>query len=442
MGTKTEPGIRPVTLVLLLAIGCTAAAGRTIYVDDDDGPANFNNIQAAIDDSNNSDTIVVEEGTYFENINFRGKNIVLTSTDPNNPDIVAATIIDGMGNGSVVTFENGEDPNCVLSGFTITNGYAHGPWPNNRGGGICCRSNPTIANCIISDNSGEYGGGMYGGSIGVTIIDNCTFSRNVASHGGGGILLEGDYPTLTKCTFIENSANLGGGLYGSGNPLLTLTNCIFSNNSATHSGGGIYQNVGYPLLANCVFYKNSASNGGGMYAFDCSPVLTNCIVFENSPNQLHALDGGLLVKYSDVQGGWPGEGNIDVDPNITRLGYWDNNGTPDDPEDDFLVEGDYHLKSQAGRYDPNTKTWVKDDITSPCIDAGDPLSPIMYEPFPNGGRINMGAYGGTAEASKSYFGEPPCQTIVAGDINGDCEVNFKDFAIMGLHWLDVPEPDY
>jgi hypothetical protein len=46
------------------------------------------------------------------------------------------------------------------------------------------------------------------------------------------------------------------------------------------------------------------------------------------------------------------------------------------------------------------------------------------------------------QASKSYFGEPPCQTIVAGDINGDCEVNFKDFAIMGSHWLDVPEPDY
>jgi len=62
------------------------------------------------------------------------------------------------------------------------------------------------------------------------------------------------------------------------------------------------------------------------------------------------------------------------------------------------------------------------------------MSPIGLEPFPNGGRINMGAYGGTAEASKSYFGAPVCETIVAGDINGDCRVDFADFGIMVSHW--------
>ena len=422
-------------LILLLTVG--PAHADTLYVRPS---ADYTNeikagrlkgsIQDAIDAASDGDIIVVQEGTYFENINFRGKNIVLTSTDPNNPDIVAATIIDGQQRGSVVTFVTGEEPNCVLNGFMITNGNAE--W----GGGICCRSNPTIANCIISDNRGEYGGGMYGGSVGGTIITNCTFSRNVASISGGGILLEGDYPTLTKCTFVENSARYGGGLHGSGNPLLTLTNCIFSNNSAVWYGGGIYQNVGYPVLTNCVFYKNSAGHGGGgMYAFDCSTVLTNSIVFGNSPDQLHSLDGDLLVKYSDVQGGWPGECNIDVDPNFTKLSYWDNNGTPDDPEDDFLVDGDYHLKSQAGRWDTNEGRWTIDEVTSPCIDAGDPMSQIMHEPFPNGGIINMGAYGGTVEASKSYFGKPPCQVIVAGDVNGDCAVNFLDFRIMALHWL-------
>ncbi len=79
---------------------------------------------------------------------------------------------------------------------------------------------------------------------------------------------------------------------------------------------------------------------------------------------------------------------------------------------------------------------MRDDVTSRCIDAGDPLGPIGIEPFPNGGIVNMGAYGGTAEASKSYFGKPPCETIVAGDINGDCAVDFKDFGIMALHWLE------
>ncbi|MHC4740911.1 MAG: hypothetical protein ACYS8Z_03305 [Planctomycetota bacterium] len=77
-----------------------------------------------------------------------------------------------------------------------------------------------------------------------------------------------------------------------------------------------------------------------------------------------------------------------------------------------------------------------DEMTSPCIDAGDPMSPIGYEPFPNGGIINMGAYGGTAEAGKSYFAKPLCEIIVAGDINGDCRVDFLDFQLMGMHWLE------
>jgi len=103
---------------------------------------------------------------------------------------------------------------------------------------------------------------------------------------------------------------------------------------------------------------------------------------------------------------------------------------------DLWVDGDYHLKSQAGRWDPKTQSWVKDNVTSPCIDAGDPMSPIGLEPFPNGGRINIGAYGGTAEASKSYFGEPVCETIVVGDLNGDCNVDFADLEIIALHWLE------
>ena len=130
-----------------------------------------------------------------------------------------------------------------------------------------------------------------------------------------------------------------------------------------------------------------------------------------------------------------GPGNIDADPCFAIPPSSDPNGTPDDPNDDFFVEGDYHLKSQAGRWDPASESWTKDEVTSPCIDAGDPMSPIGHEQFPNGGRINMGAYGGTAEASKSYFGGPVCETVVAGDINGDCRVDWQDLAILSRHWL-------
>jgi hypothetical protein len=103
-------------------------------------------------------------------------------------------------------------------------------------------------------------------------------------------------------------------------------------------------------------------------------------------------------------------------------------------------DGDYHLKSQAGWWDADEEQWTTDETTSPCIDAGDPTRPIGLEPFPNGGIINMGAYGGTAEASKSYFGKPPCETIIAGDVNGDCAVDMRDFWFISLHWMQDSSP--
>jgi len=79
----------------------------------------------------------------------------------------------------------------------------------------------------------------------------------------------------------------------------------------------------------------------------------------------------------------------------------DSNGITSDP---LFVDptSDFHLKSQTGRW--NGTAWVLDSVTSPAIDAGDPTSDYSLEPVPNGGRINMGAYGNTEYASKSYTG--------------------------------------
>ncbi len=125
------------------------------------------------------------------------------------------------------------------------------------------------------------------------------------------------------------------------------------------------------------------------------------------------------VTYSNIQGDWPEQGNIDTDPCFANP-----------------AAGDYHLKSQAGRWDSNIGSWVQDDVTSLCVDAGSISNHIGLEPFPNGGVINMGAYGGTVQASKSYFGGTVCETIVTGDINGDCKVDFLDLSLMAQHWFE------
>jgi len=148
-------------------------------------------------------------------------------------------------------------------------------------------------------------------------------------------------------------------------------------------------------------------------------LLLNSIVYANTPTDLSGIQHSQVFYSNISQEGFAGiNGNISVDPLFA------------DPNNN-----NYHLKSQAGRWDAKEGRWTIDEVTSPCIDAGDPMTAIGREPFPNGGRINMGAYSGTAEASKSYFGKPPCEIIVAGDINGDCAVNFLDFRLVALHWL-------
>ena len=126
---------------LVLAIPCQA---QIINVDDD-GPADFKIIQAAIDQCIDGDTVLLYPGTYYENLSVKGKSITLTSIDPADPNVATATIIDGNSLGTVVSIidVNVADVNMVLAGLTITNGLAA------VGGGIYCEdSNLTLFHCV------------------------------------------------------------------------------------------------------------------------------------------------------------------------------------------------------------------------------------------------------------------------------------------------------
>jgi hypothetical protein len=330
---------------------------------------------------------------------------------------------------------------CTISGNAAWSGGGIGQCPN------------LVKGCVISGNYAEDRGAGVSLWEGDGRFEDCVFSDNRAEWAGGGMFMADAEPVVVNCTFRGNSAGVGGGVCATifDNPSApVMTGCVFANNTA-NTGGGLYSGVSYPQVSNCLFAENSAEQGGAVACFDDSYArLVNCTFADNSAGKGRALacdspeypdasvveivnsilwDGGdeifngddsrIEVSYSDVAGGWESGGNIEAEPCFADVS-----------------NGNYHLKSRAGRWDPGSGAWVQDEATSPCIDSGNPASPIGGEPFPNGGIVNMGSYGGTAEASKSYFGEPVCQTIVAGDVNGDCTVNFADFAIMALHWLE------
>jgi parallel beta-helix repeat protein len=437
---KGSRSVAVLVLVLLLAVGAGGAAfANTIYV-----PSQYATIQGAINVATNGDVVVVAAGTYKENITISGKAITVRSTAPTNPAVVAATIINGEKKGNTVEFDN-ETAKAVLSGFTITGG--------NGGGVHCWYFSPTLTYNIIRGNSGR--GGVYCDGSSPTLTNNIISGNSATgSNDGGGVSCS--TATLTNNTITGNSASSGGGVYCS-NGTLTLTNNIISGNRATEygggvccpwyspskltnntitgnsatSGGGVYCSTTSPSkLTNNIISGNSATNGGGVYCSGSSaPTLTNDTISGNSATGLPMAGGGVwcepssppiikntIIAFNTKGGGIYNGGSGSTVLVVTYSDFYGNTGgnyvgLPDptgqngniskNPLFEDAAAGNVHLKSKYGRWAPATKTWVIDTVTSPCIDAGDPKSAHNLEPAPNGGRINMGAYGDTIYASKS-----------------------------------------
>ena len=388
-------------LVMLLAalVMVSTATGEIIFVDVDATGVNdglnwadaFNSLQDALAVAQFGDEIRAAQGIYkpdegigitpgdreatFQLINgvtLKGSYAGAGEVDPDARDIeLYETILSGdlagndrpdfannAENSYHVVTGSGTDDTAILDGFTITAGNANGYYPENDGGGMYNNeSNPKLMNCTFTENSAERGGGVY----------------NHRSN-----------PTLTNCTFTENSAERGGGMYNNSSSSVTLTSCIFSGNVAQIYGGGMYNDQSYPTVTNCTFAGNLAHEQGGGINISCGkPILINCILWDNIAPTGSQISGNGTVLYSNVEGGWPGEGNIDADPYFVQPGYWDINIPPSPPPPPppppplpppppccpptlaasytsynpyyIWVEGDYHLLPD-----------------SPCIDAGDP----------------------------------------------------------------------
>ncbi|MHC4623975.1 MAG: right-handed parallel beta-helix repeat-containing protein [Planctomycetota bacterium] len=373
--------MRRTNYILLTAVMLGFASGlaqaRTITV----GPGggyDYSDIQAAVDDANTGDTVLVAPAEYVitESIWVEGKAVTLRSQAGPEVTTIRISPTDPNRRNVVTLWRHGTD-GSVVDGFTMTGGEG---WYNPAyglygGGGILCYvCAVTIANCRITGSSAYTGAGILLWDGDLTTITNCTMWDNTASHDGGGMTFNGsDDVTVSNCTVLGNSAAWGGGGV-----------CVWES-SAT--------------ITNCTVFGNSASSYGGAVGIGwSSATITNSILWGNSAPTASQVDlaGVLNLSYSDVEYGqdevhqWPGStlnwgpGNIDADPYFADA---DNS--------------DFHLKSEIGRWDPCSETWVRDDVTSPCIDGGDPNSDCSAEPSPHGSRINMGAFGDTTEASKS-----------------------------------------
>ena len=416
-------------------------------------PGQYATIQGAIDAAACGDTLIVSAGVHYGDINFNGKNIRVFSMNPDDPNIVALTIIQGTGTGSVVTFSGSESQSCVLDGFTITDGNTTGDGGGIRGNG----TEATIANCVIANNHADgVGGGVSncsGRIVGCTItgntaggdgldggggiyvfdcnvsIEDCDINNNTAADNGGGLCFLG-YPgaTITRCTISDNDAigsgADGGGIFTLGMPQILIEDCRIIRNSASAGGGGVYLS-GHTgpysrgvQVRQCLITENTAGEEGGGISCKAGvePRISNCTIADNQVTGAAGVGygGGLNcsnasnveVINSIIWGNFAEQGfqvavRLEMPgPSTLALSHSDVEGGPGGAYvglDCTLDWGIGAIDSDPQMVDPNGGDWHL-GASSPCIDAGDNTAVPPSVPDLDGnprivnGTVDMGAY--------------------------------------------------
>jgi hypothetical protein len=349
----------------------------------------FKTIQEGVDASGRYDGIWVKMGTYKLSAEITVDKAVSiyggfegSETQLEQRNLKAnVTIVDGDG---IVRGFNIKGI-VEIDGFTITNGKT-----SNNGGGIFVGQGfiVTIINCVFESNSANNGGGLFSDSSSSVTVTDSLFYHNTATIEGGGLYNDiRSYVTVTDSQFYQNIATKGGGIYNNLS-MMSITNSLFYNNK-TSEGGGIYNYNSSPTIMNSTFAKNIATySGGGIYNYNySSPNITNSIVWGNSINQIGNYNSSPSVTYSDIEGGYNGEGNIDADPLFKKA------QPPGKP--------DFHLKAGSPAIDIGTA-------------GGAPDTDLDGKPRPDGEGYDLGAYEYQQPVSLLQFSQADYQVTEDG----------------------------
>ncbi len=284
-------------------------------------PGDYATIQAALNAAKSGETVLVQPGTYYENIIWPDRNGIKLISDGDTTN----TIINGQGNSSVVTIlplAANIDTNTLIKGFKITNG-GDVTW----GGGIFVKSaSPLFENLLVANNQSTAGGGIafddsqgklrnsiirnnnvkgLGGGIsigasGVEITNTKIYSNN-GLNGGGISIVNKIHTTKLNNVFIHdnNSSFTGGGIYCSVGQF-SFENVLIYNNSTRTRGGGIIflEEQGIISFKNVYIFKNTADYGGGIESFpENFEDITNLVLADNFANE---AGGGIYSSSGDI----------------------------------------------------------------------------------------------------------------------------------------------